>query len=102
MSSMNVSKEIRGSIVVPSPPQSRFQTSGFFVIFPNQLHKTNLLNGISKAIFFVIKPDWDLIVAKNSKPGKEEPLEKKPWKAADKLRKNMDAAEYKHIALGLQ
>jgi type I restriction enzyme M protein len=31
----------------------------------------------------------------------EEPLEKKLWKAADKLRKNMDAAEYKHIVLGL-
>ena len=31
----------------------------------------------------------------------DEPLEKKLWKAADKLRKNMDAAEYKHVALGL-
>ncbi len=31
----------------------------------------------------------------------EEPLEKKLWKAADKLRKNMDAAEYKHVVLGL-
>lgn len=28
-------------------------------------------------------------------------LEKKLWKAADKLRKNIDAAEYKHIVLGL-
>ena len=28
-------------------------------------------------------------------------MEKKLWKAADKLRKNMDAAEYKHIVLGL-
>jgi type I restriction enzyme M protein len=28
-------------------------------------------------------------------------LEKTLWKAADKLRKNMDAAEYKHIVLGL-
>ncbi|MBN1992946.1 MAG: SAM-dependent DNA methyltransferase [Anaerolineae bacterium] len=28
-------------------------------------------------------------------------LEQTLWKAADKLRKNMDAAEYKHIALGL-
>ena len=32
---------------------------------------------------------------------KEEPLEKQLFKAADKLRKNIDAAEYKHIALGL-
>jgi type I restriction enzyme M protein len=28
-------------------------------------------------------------------------LEKKLWTAADKLRNNMDAAEYKHVALGL-
>ncbi len=40
-------------------------------------------------------------MAKNNKPEKEEPLEKKLWKAADKLRKNMDAAEYKHVVLGL-
>lgn len=31
----------------------------------------------------------------------DEPLEKQLWKAADKLRKNIDAAEYKHIVLGL-
>jgi type I restriction enzyme M protein len=31
----------------------------------------------------------------------EEPLERKLWKTADKLRKNMDAAEYKHVVLGL-
>ena len=31
----------------------------------------------------------------------EEPLEKKLWKTADKLRKNMDAAEYKHVVMGL-
>lgn len=30
-----------------------------------------------------------------------EPLEKQLWKAADKLRKNIDAAEYKHIVQGL-
>ncbi len=35
------------------------------------------------------------------KENKEEPLEKQLWKAADKLRKNIDAAEYKHIVLGL-
>lgn len=40
-------------------------------------------------------------MAKKEKEVKEEPLEKKLWKAADKLRKNMDAAEYKHVALGL-
>ena len=32
---------------------------------------------------------------------REEPIEKQLWKAADKLRKNIDAAEYKHIILGL-
>lgn len=31
----------------------------------------------------------------------DEPLEKQLWKSADKLRKNIDAAEYKHVALGL-
>jgi len=41
------------------------------------------------------------IMAKNTKNGTEEPLEKQLWKAADKLRKNIDAAEYKHVVLGL-
>ena len=40
-------------------------------------------------------------MAKKNNPTQEEPLEKKLWKAADKLRKNMDAAEYKHVVLGL-
>lgn len=31
----------------------------------------------------------------------DESIEKILWKAADKLRKGMDAAEYKHVALGL-
>lgn len=38
--------------------------------------------------------------AKQTTP-KEEPIEKQLWKAADKLRKNIDAAEYKHVVLGL-
>ena len=33
--------------------------------------------------------------------GTSEPLEKQLWKTADKLRKNIDAAEYKHVVLGL-
>ncbi len=37
----------------------------------------------------------------NNNNNKSEPLESKLWKAADKLRKNIDAAEYKHIVLGL-
>ena len=39
--------------------------------------------------------------ALTAKSDKEEPLEKQLWKAADKLRKNIDAAEYKHVVLGL-
>ena len=31
----------------------------------------------------------------------QEPIEKQMWKSADKLRKNIDAAEYKHVVLGL-
>lgn len=31
----------------------------------------------------------------------QEPIEKQLWKTADKLRKNIDAAEYKHVVLGL-
>lgn len=33
--------------------------------------------------------------------GPELGIESKLWKAADKLRSNMDAAEYKHVVLGL-
>lgn len=40
-------------------------------------------------------------MAKKNTNTTEESLEKQLWKAADKLRKNIDAAEYKHIALGL-
>jgi len=40
-------------------------------------------------------------MAKTTKASAEEPLEKQLWKTADKLRKNIDAAEYKHIVLGL-
>jgi type I restriction enzyme M protein len=40
-----------------------------------------------------------MAVKKNNAP--EESLEKKLWKTADKLRKNMDAAEYKHVVMGL-
>jgi type I restriction enzyme M protein len=40
-------------------------------------------------------------VARNTNKNQEEPLETQLWKAADKLRKNIDAAEYKHIVLGL-
>jgi type I restriction enzyme M protein len=38
---------------------------------------------------------------KKSKKVKSEKFEQTLFKAADKLRKNIDAAEYKHIVLGL-
>jgi type I restriction enzyme M protein len=40
-------------------------------------------------------------MTKNGNKTQEEPLDKQLWKAADKLRKNIDAAEYKNIVLGL-
>lgn len=36
-----------------------------------------------------------------AKVKQEEVIEKQLWKAADKLRKNIDAAEYKHVVMGL-
>ena len=36
-----------------------------------------------------------------AKVKQEESIEKQLWKAADKLRKNIDAAEYKHVVMGL-
>ena len=40
-------------------------------------------------------------MAKKNGNGNNERLEQKLWKTADKLRKNIDAAEYKHVVLGL-
>lgn len=40
-------------------------------------------------------------MAKKNGNGVEVSLEKKLWLTADKLRKNIDAAEYKHVVLGL-
>ena len=36
-----------------------------------------------------------------AKQNNSDSFEQKLWKTADKLRKNIDAAEYKHIVLGL-
>ena len=38
-------------------------------------------------------------MARKPKEIKTDPLEVILWKAADKLRKNIDAAEYKHVVL---
>jgi len=40
-------------------------------------------------------------MAKNKENNNNGTLEIQLWKAADKLRKNIDAAEYKHVVLGL-
>ena len=40
-------------------------------------------------------------MAKKNGNGADESLETQLWKSADKLRKNIDAAEYKHVVLGL-
>ena len=40
-------------------------------------------------------------MARAKKATHEEPMEQVLWTAANKLRKNMDAAEYKHVVLGL-
>jgi type I restriction enzyme S subunit len=39
--------------------------------------------------------------AKRDKVPEQKPFEQVLWQAADKLRKNIDAAEYKHVVLGL-
>lgn len=41
------------------------------------------------------------MLARNNSSGVNLGFEDKLWKAADKLRNNMDAAEYKHVVLGL-
>ncbi len=40
-------------------------------------------------------------MTKTKENNNSEPIEKQLWKSADKLRKNIDAAEYKHVVLGL-
>ena len=47
------------------------------------------------------KPAPPVKPAPTAEPAAAEPIEKQLWKAADKLRKNIDAAEYKHVVLGL-
>lgn len=61
-----------------------------------RLHFLSTISDVTFKARIVAKP-----MAKKAKEVVEEPFEKKLWKAADKLRKNMDAAEYKHVALGL-
>lgn len=66
-------------------------------------HKVTFIDDLKN--FFVCKVSKQkfrqIIMAKNNTKNKTEQFEKTLFKAADKLRKNMDAAEYKHIVLGL-
>jgi type I restriction-modification system DNA methylase subunit len=73
---------------------SKIPLAGFLAI---QNH-----NPLNYSVFFIdsTKQSGNLM-AKAVKEVKDEPLEKQLWKAADKLRKNIDAAEYKHVVLGL-
>jgi len=48
-----------------------------------------------------VKAKTEKKAAKNNNKKNNETLEQVLWKSADKLRKNMDAAEYKHVVLGL-
>jgi len=62
------------------------------------------MNGVKFALDKITKTQrktYKRKMAKKKKEVKQEPLETQLWKAADKLRKNIDAAEYKHIVLGL-
>jgi type I restriction enzyme M protein len=47
------------------------------------------------------RKDATAFAGKNSKPSTSLGFESKLWAMADKLRSNMDAADYKHIVLGL-
>src|ERR1700693_850114 len=54
---------------------------------------------------FQLRSDPQMVRAKSSNSssssGAQLGFEAKLWLAADKLRSNMDAAEYKHVVLGL-
>ena len=63
-------------------------------------HLIVLIQTRYNAGFFITENTSKTNMAK-AKVTNEEPLEKQLWKAADKLRKNIDAAEYKHVVLGL-
>jgi len=63
--------------------------------------KDSLPKKIKKLIGQEQKETVEGIIALSKKPEKDLEFEKELWKAADKLRGNIDASEYKHIVLGL-
>lgn len=66
---------------------------------PSALFSANMLYLQENSQLFLIKSKSMARAPK--KEAKQEPLEVVLWKTADKLRKNIDAAEYKHVVLGL-
>ncbi len=48
-----------------------------------------------------MQPDWLICMKTTNGSSGDLGFEQKLWLAADKLRSNMDAAEYKHVVLGL-
>jgi type I restriction enzyme M protein len=66
---------------------------------PSAVFSANMLYLQENSQLFLIKSKFMARAPK--KETKQEPLEVVLWKTADKLRKNIDAAEYKHVVLGL-
>ena len=63
--------------------------------------KDSLSKEIKKIIEQGQKEAVEEIIDLSKKPEKDIEFEKELWKAADRLRGNIDASEYKHIVLGL-
>ncbi len=63
--------------------------------------KDSLPKEIKKVILQQQKETVKKITKLSAKPGKDLSFEKELWKAADKLRGNIDPSEYKYIVLGL-
>ena len=70
---------------------------------PAQMNENYAAKRITRAIFdcFAYISGYNTGMAKNNDSTATIGFEAKLWLAADKLRNNMDAAEYKHVVLGL-
>ncbi len=65
------------------------------------ISKDSLPNEIKKLIKKEQKETAEEVIELSKKPEKDIDFEKELWKAADRLRGNIDAGEYKHVVLGL-
>ena len=65
------------------------------------IDKEKLPQEIKEAVIRKQKETVEKVVKMGQKPGKDLEFEKELWKAADRLRGNIDASDYKHIVLGL-